>query len=311
MSEDALTSRQREVLTKAKSAFHGEDYAQAASLLEDLYLEVQTSNLNHLLVEALYMHKEYSRARTYADDFLNSYLTNATDIRFLLTLLLRVHEFVLAHEIVAGINDTTLKRTGTDMIAGAEAEARQTTAATIKTISKQFYHMSDLSPVQQQARFQAALKLPLQEFETGAKFLLLDPYLHPLFVASILEVLQRVKEPTPVKFRWIDEQQYEVIPVQLTPLQEEPVYQQTQATLRQQLSEQDPVAETLLSQELRLQLTLTYPFVGRVVSDQDAWVRALIATYRGDHLVANSAVQRWQKRLDTLVNQLAANEDEN
>lgn len=309
MSEDALNGRQREIFDKANQAYQDKDYAQAASLLEKIYSEVQNSQINHLLVESLYLNEEYSRARAYADDFLNSYLTTATNFRFLLTLLLRVHEFILAHEIVAGVSDAELKQTGSDMITGAEQEARTATAATLATIAKQFYHMSDYSAAEQQARFQAALKLPLNEFKKGAQYLLVDPYLHPLFVVSILEVLQRVKETTPVTFQWLDNQRYTVVPNDLVPLQANKTYLEVQGTLSQKLASKDPVAFNLLTQEVRLQLTLTYPFVDRVVTDATGWVDNLIDVYQGKTSEKVSAVSQWQSRLEQLTAELLSNDN--
>ncbi|MGV0168650.1 hypothetical protein ACRYI5_08590 [Furfurilactobacillus sp. WILCCON 0119] len=309
MSEDALTSRQREIVANAKQAFNDEDYAQAASLLEKLYEEVQLPEVNHLLVQALYMHEEYSRARMYAGEFLNSYLGTAADWRFLLTLLLRVHDFILAHEVTAGIHESTLRIESETLIEGAEQAARTETAATIKTVAKHFYHMSDDSVLEQQHRFQAAMKLPLAEFETGAKFLLLDPYLHPLYRASILEVLQRVQLDEPVSYRWLDEKTHEVVPAQLTPLDDDAIYQQVQKKLQDRLVDEDPVAETLLTQEVRLQLTLVYPRLNDVVTDPDEWVTGLIEIYRGDDQTVSESVSNWQRRLEQLTAELVANDD--
>lgn len=309
MSQDALNGRQREIVAQAQQAFKSEDYAQAASLLETVYGEIQTVQLNHLLVEALYMHEEYARARSFADEFLDSYLTTDTDYRFLLTLLLRVHEFILAHEIVASIDDESLQEIGTDMISGAEAEASQSMKTTLTTVAKQFYHMTDYQPSEQQRRFQAALKLPLADFEKGAQFLLLDPYLHPLFMVSILEVLQRVGMATPVSFRWLDDATHKVVPKDLVPLTKLPSYQAVQTQLKQQLASEDPVAYTLISQELRLQLTLAYPFLDRVVTDPAAWVTRLIDVYRGTPSEVDRDTREWQKKLEQLTAELMANND--
>lgn len=310
MSKDTLNGRQRELFDKANQAYQDKDYAQAASLLENIYNEVQDPQINHLLVESLYLHEEYSRARAYADDYLNSYLTTATDFRFLLTLLLRVHEFILAHEIVAGVHDEKLKQTGLEMIEGAENEARMDTKATLTTIAKQFYHMSDYSAAEQQGRFQAALKLPLTEFKQGAQYLLVDPYLHPLFVVSILEVFQRLHEENTVTFQWLDKKRYTAVPNQLNSLQDDQMYKQVQQSLTEKLAAKDPVAYNLLSQEVRLQLTLTYPFVSRVVTDADGWVDNLIAVYQGKPSNSSDEIATWQSRLEKLTAELLANDNQ-
>ena len=100
------------------------------------------------------------------------------------------------------------------------------------------------------------------------------------------------------------------VPKELVPLTELPTYQKVQAILRQRLATEDPVAYTLISQELQLQLTLAYPFLDRVVTDPAAWVTRLLDVYRGTASDVDRDTREWQKKLEQLTAELMANNDE-
>ncbi len=65
---------------------------------------------------------------------------------------------------------------------------------------------------------QAAFKLPLNEFITGAKFLLRDPYTHPLVKSSLVELLSKLQVADPVTVYWLDKKEYTVVPADIQPL---------------------------------------------------------------------------------------------
>ncbi|PWG00683.1 type I restriction endonuclease subunit R [Levilactobacillus bambusae] len=296
---------------EGREAFEREDWSLASANFEALYEKQQTEQNNHLLVEALYLDQRYQAAQQYAADFVTTYLTDHALFNLLISLLVHNHRFIEAREMAMDpvVHQDWLPA-ALQEIQDGERVAKSEMKETIQTVSRQFYHLSDQSFSEQKRRFDAALALPLDNYLVGAKYLLLDPFLHPLLRSSLLEVLQQLQYQEEIELLWLDEQRHKIGGQQLPLLGSISSVQAVNDEIQRRLGHDDPMAEQMITQQAQLEMMYLYPFNDRVVTDPQLWVDRLIQKYRAGGVpvdVSSSAeeqVDQWQKKLDQYTTRL-------
>jgi hypothetical protein len=297
-------------LQAAQEALRREDWYTASNLLLEIYETTQTWEINHRLVTALYMDEQYQLAENYSFDFLEEYLATPEHFRLILQLALQNQQFIYARQLVEMVDEPVQQAEWREAIQKEETIAEQTMATTLKTVARQFYHMSDYGFNEQRQRYEAARRLPLDTFLTGARFLLVDPFTRPVIRASLLEDLQKLRIHEVIEYRWLDEELYEVVPVDMPPLVLHPIFDQVMQHTQQLLGQEDPIALDMVGQELRLQLALAYPQLERVITDVKAWVEATISAYYDTANHAETPQQaQWHEKIAQLTQSIFMNED--
>lgn len=276
---------------EAKAAMQVENWHEAADLLAELYEEIGTWDLNYRLVTALFMDEQYQLAENYSDDFLEDYFQSDDTFRLILQLAVYNQQFIYARQLIYSVADKTQQAKWLAEVSLAEEQAEETMVTTLKTVARQFYHMSDYGFEEQRQRYEAGRRLPLDLFVNGAKFLLVDPFTLPVIRASLLEDLQKLKIDEQVDYRWIDEEIYAVNPTQLPALVDNPIFLAIGDKIQQALAQTDPIALEMLLQDARLQLALAHPQIERVVQNVDAWVDAALDLYYGRQTTHEPAEQ--------------------
>ena len=150
----------------------------------------------------------------------------------------------------------------------------------------------------------SAFKLPLNEFITGAKFLLRDPYTHPLVKSSLVELLSKLQVADPVTVYWLDKKEYTVVPADIQPLNLLPVVSEGKRLITEKCGNQNPQTEKMAIQEFQLQVMFLYPRINQIIKDIDEWTDVLIARIEGKKVATNTVSSTWQERLGKQIDEL-------
>mgnify|MGYP004606521517 CR=1 FL=1 len=268
----------------AERATRAQEWSQAASLWERVYQHEQSAPVNYQLVRALVADQQFVAAASYARESEAQYLAADVAADVYLAALIGKHEFISARIVIkARQQSTRWTATACATLSAAETQAEQQLQATLTTTMRQFYHLSDQPVVSHAERLQAARHLTYQRYLTAAKFLLVDPFLHPLTRVEVLYTLYELRVPDEVQMRWLfDERRLTIRPAELLPLGTDTTSIATQHALKAQLGNQDVFLYENLRELLQLQLMYLYPQPGLVISDPTAWVTVLIGQQTGN-----------------------------
>ncbi|MDT6980418.1 hypothetical protein [Levilactobacillus zymae] len=291
---------------QALAAFRQEQWSQASAAFTTLYQAQQTAELNRYLATSLYRDQQFLAAEQIAAENDRAYLINQEWFTQRLAIALKNQQFIFARQWCALPQAQAWKAAGLAQIETAEEQSRRTLGATQRVIAKQFYHLGDTELGEQRRRIERAHQLPLREFLRGVQYLLVDPFLHPLLRATLLEELSRLRLTTTVKLQWLDDQIYPIETAHLDSVTASPAAQAALNYLTVQLAQSNPGLMANVRQTLNLQLMLLYPFADRVVTAPEVWIDELIGrpVQTGISSAQEKYVKTWQKRLGKLLQEL-------
>ena len=212
------------LVAKGQAAFDEHSYGPALDALDEAYDLKQTPAINQLLTRVLLADGQYKTAQLFADEFIDSYLATAETAQLYVTVALHNQQFLTAREFIMWLPETQRADLMAQVVT-AEMTARQTQQATITTIARHFYHLSDGDAISQRERLIAADKLPLDEYLVGARFVLLDPFLTAISRVSVLDRLRRLRVTQSVDMVWLDGGTLTVVPAQLESIENMVQYQ--------------------------------------------------------------------------------------
>lgn len=197
-----MNEAQQDKYLQAKKLVDEEQWQDASEILEGLVTEVDDSEVGRLTIIALYHTQQFTRACTYLFEYLEVMFDDFTDAQIAISILVQNELFILARQVISSLSqwqDELLS-----LVVAGEEKSRQEYQETLQARLRDFYHLGDYSLTEQQSRLQAGFKLPLNEFITGSKFLLRDPYTHPLVKSSLVELLCKLQVNDPVTIYWLD-----------------------------------------------------------------------------------------------------------
>ncbi|MCH5464313.1 hypothetical protein [Levilactobacillus tujiorum] len=297
---------------KARQAFSTEDWSTAIDLFEKLYADQQTAEFNRYLVASLYHDEQYSVAEQYAAEQDLIYLESAATFQLRLDVALKNQQFIFAREFCELPAAQAWRDQGLNQIETAEQASRQSLGETQRVLAKQFYHLGDVSFAEQRQRLERARQLPLQEFMRGVQYLLVDPFLHPLMRATLLEELLRLHTTITVQVHWLDDQVHAVDTAKLKPVGTSLAAQKIQNYLHENLEQQDPMLMANISQTITLQLMMLYPFIDKIIQKPVTWVQ--VAAQQSVTDQADDAeleeINVWQDRLNRYMSALFGSIDD-
>lgn len=284
---------------RALLAFHNQQWSQASAAFTTLYQAHQTAELNRYLALSLYRDEQFLAAEQIAAENDAAYLVDQSWFDHRLMIALKNQQFIFARQWCALPQAQAWRAQGLAQVQVAEQTSRQTLAATQRVIAKQFYHLGDTTLNEQRHRIARAHQLPLAEFLRGGRYLLIDPFLHPLLRSTLLEDLYRLQIDETVKLQWLDDQQYDVQTAQLRGVTDNSAAQAAIRYLTAEFAQTNPSLVANVRQTLNLQLMLVYPFAERVFTAPEAWVDYLVGRPAQTPLstTAENQLLTWQKRL--------------
>ncbi|MCT0160924.1 hypothetical protein [Lactiplantibacillus pentosus] len=292
--------------TAAEQAVAEKDWNQAANLWEQIYQDEQSAANNFQLVRALVADQQYVTARNYASEFEGQYLASDEAASVYLRALIANHEFISARIVIVARGKSDWTQAALTTLSAAENDAEAHLQSTLTTTMRHFYHLSD-QPVQAQvADLQAARHLTMQRYLTAAKFLLVDPFLHPLTRSEVLYTLHELQVNTPVQMQWLlDDQQLTLCPAELTEVGADEISLATKQLLKIQLADQDVFLYENLRELLQLQLMYLYPRPELAITDPADWVAVLIAQQTGQETTNLSEEQEKMMKIQQKIQQFS------
>ena len=306
MSDFSSPAARDNAFKRAVAAFDEHHWSTASDLFETLYHDQQTPELNRYLVASLYQDQKYLLAEQYAAEQDPIYLDSAQHFQLRLDVALKNQQFIFAREFCQVAQADSWRAGGLAQVEAAEAAATTELAATQRVIAKQFYHLGDVPFNEQRQRLERARQLPLKLYLQGVQYLLVDPFLHPLLRADLLEGLMRLHVAQPVKLHWLDDQVYPVATGDLRPVNESRAAQVIQEYLQNDLGQTDPMLAANLQQTVTLQLMRLYPFIDRTITAPVAWVQTIAGLPLTTLLSDQDAktMQNWQMTLNRYMAEL-------
>lgn len=299
-----MTPAQQKMFHQADQLLDQGHYHEAARQFGKLYDQVDEFVINRQLVKALYEDQQYAEADAYASEHLNDYAQSKELMQQLLDVELANQCFIDVRIQLAALpkwHDEFINQV-------QEAEKRQITnyQATVRTQLQRFYHLGDVSFNEQQQRFKEALHLPLEQYLTGARFLLRDPFVNPLIRSSIMQILQKLRLTGKIKMYWLDDQEHEIDLATLPSVEKMPQVVQIEKRLGKDFAH-DPTSYQMFMQEFRLELTFLYPLIDQAIPNADAWYQALTAySQSSDHDKAVMRAKEWQEQIARLAQRLSS-----
>ena len=291
--EERFTS----LVAKGQAAFEEQSYGPALDALDEAYDFKQTPAINQMLTRVLLADGQYKTAQLFADEFIDSYLATNETAQLYVTVALHNQQFLAAREFIMWLPETQRADLMAQVVT-AEMTARQTQQATITTIARHFYHLSDGDVISQRERLIAADKLPLDEYLVGARFVLLDPFLTAISRVSVLDRLRRLRVTQSVDMVWLDGGTLTVIPAQLESIENMVQYQAIVTELQSYERSVGPAMIHGLAEQVRLMLMIAYPVLERVAIEPKSWVAGLIAESLGNAMPEEAVEQReWRAKL--------------
>lgn len=297
-----MNDAQQDAFLHAKQLASEEKWQEASDILEELVNQVDDPAVGRLTIVTLFHLQQYTRACTYLFEYLEEMFDNFTDAQIAITILVQNELFVLARQVIDSL--PKWKNALLEIVVAGEEKSRQQYQETLQARLRDFYHLGDCSLTEQQSRLQDALKLPRDEFITGAKFLLRDPYTHPLVKSSLIEMLCKLHVTEPVTYYWIDQQEYTIVPDDLQPLNALPTVYDGKNLIAKKCGNENAQTEQLAMQEFQLQVMFLYPRVEQVIIDINGWIDGVIAQVEGKKIDLDPTISKWQNRLKELIDEL-------
>ncbi|WP_251897571.1 hypothetical protein [Lactiplantibacillus paraplantarum] len=274
----------------AERASQAQEWSQAASLWEQVYQTQQTAPINYHLVQALVADQQYVAAASYASEFEAQYLATDGAAELYITALIANHDFIMARIVIMARKSSGWTKTMLATLAAAETNAEQTVATTLTTTMRHFYHLSDQPARQHADSLQAAHHLTYQRYLTAAKFLLVDPFLHPLTRVEVLYTLYNLRVPEMVKMQWLlNDEMLTLCPAKLSVFGQDETSMAVYRVLKARLGNQDVFLYENLRELLQLQLMYLYPQAKAVITDPAAWIDVLIWQQTGQAVTVTGA----------------------
>ncbi|MDF8367888.1 hypothetical protein [Weissella paramesenteroides] len=275
-SEQNTNERYSSLVLEAKEEINNGSLSRALDTLTLAYQLRQTVEVNHLLVTTLIAQGQYQEAQIIADEYLTSYAKEEQSAKTYLNLALHNHYFLNAWEFLTWLPER-LQDKFRFMVVEKEDHYRLNQEKTIQTIARQFYHLSDGDMIEQQKRLLAANKLPLSEYEIGAKFVLRDPFLSQISRTTVLDELRRVKTSDSVEFMDLKGNLNTYIPAELKSLEQDQTYVNILKELDKYTKKLGPDMVHGLREQVHLLLMIAYPQLSIIVQDVTSWVAGLVA----------------------------------
>ncbi len=311
MSENSQQLTFDELVKQGHLEFDHNNFHQAASYFEMAYDKKQELDLNRILVGTLYEDQQFSLANVYLEDFLDDYLNTEELFKLAINVLLKNQNFIYAREMT-NFSDPRWQNWAIDEISNQELSTRSQMSATQKTLMQSFYHLSDGNFAKQRSRFESSFKLPLHEWWSGVKFLLLDPYINPLIRSSLIETAQKLVIDEKVDFYWIDKKIYQVNPSKLKPLLQVDEYIKLKKMLDDELGSDDPLAGEMLTANLRMQTSILYPKISAGIFELRNWIDEMINQYQGADKISRMSDKQRKifEQIEKLIDEIVKSEHE-
>lgn len=279
-------------------------YFGQASLIEN------TFDINKKIVESLLKIGKFDDAVDQASIYYDRYLNDSEDAKFLFDVLIEAQEFLITYQFLEIIkinsyvvlSDEEIQKIKTHLHEKERAFMVEHHAE-IEVQEKELMSLVTMQAGVQAAKIRNMKYLPLDNFLSMSENLLLNPYLHPLFKNEIIENLVKLKLDKKYSISFFGELK-EFNPSKLKTLMFSDEYLEARKTMQDKLSSYDDYEANLMISEFLLYISMSYPFMGKILTNMDRWTDIYIKRYSQEGITptaSNEEVMMWLDRYSKLL----------
>lgn len=288
---------------KALSLMKKQKWSAASEQLEELYGYHHKAVYVRKLAQALYLDHQYIRGMTYVWQAVGDFYLDKDSAFLALQLLLKSQYFIRARLFVAN-GPQKWRKEFTKQVKAEESFVEGHYQETINEELKKFYHIGDVPVSGQRNRLEEAYHLPLADFLNGARFVLRDPFTHPLVRANIIDVLREIGVSEELTYCWLDGREYRVVPAELQPIDTIKEVRAVRAAISERLENDNPQLYNAAFQQFNLQIMFLIPRIAAVITMPAEWADYLIAHLTGSSCQVPEKVIKWQQQIMEQIEKL-------
>lgn len=298
---DAQMNAFEKFFQAGQDAYAEKDWLTANEQLENAYILEQSDQLLLLLVDSLAQSEQFQQAWDLIQNHNQLYQITVDRANLYLKIALANQMYLAAWEFA--LNSPWTDRL-VDQIKLKERQDQVELAQTIKNRGRHFFNLSDVELPEQAQRLQMAEMLPRHYFISGAKTLLVDPFLPAISRATLADRLRRLQVSDEIDFLWIDQKIKKIVPNQLLAIEDSFFWKKIKTVLENGAIHDDPVILEGLEKQLYLEMTVSYPHYPKFNLDANAWIQTELGNVQFDQVRPESDLQAryHQQLLNELMN---------
>ncbi|WP_265459206.1 hypothetical protein [Enterococcus sp. HY326] len=246
-----------------KEALEQGEQQKGLKLFHEAYEMEADFSLNLLIVHLMMETGDHQQALRLAQDYLSDYLKERQYFDLFFQLLLLNQQFLKAHEYLAqfeGHQDQTWLDLLHQQLTQLEDYLSQLEQQKLADLRRTLSTINQLTMQQQAGFIETLIATPLNFFLEMAASILTDVQINYFSRLKVLEELIKLKRKESFTFRWFNEKEQQVIPSQLGLVENSTELAKIELFLTQQLEHQQPDLLQALLEEVRLHLTILFPF---------------------------------------------------
>ncbi len=254
-------------------------YRKAVELLTACYQKNATFRVNYLLTQALAKAGDYVAAYATAKDCPQEYLENDDYFVQYIECGCRAGAVLEIAMLLTGISEflsVTEKERFRGVIEQATVQYWKDQSATATQVMNQLAHCGGEGVLTQRQRVKASAALVPQQFVEASRLPLIDPAVHPLVRATLMDDLRRLAVSHPVMMQPLMGPPQEVVPGELKALDDISVVRHYRKEIVGCRSEEPLALRLQRYAEVRLKLMVLYPFQDDVIDDVERWQLILL-----------------------------------
>ena len=254
-------------------------YRKAVELLMTCYQKNATFRVNYLLAQALAKAGDYVAAYATAKDYPQEYLENDDYFVQYIECGCRAGAVLEIAMLLTGISrylSVTEKERFRGVIKQATAQYWKDQSATATQVMNQLVHCGGEGVLTQRQRVKASAALVPQQFVEASRLPLIDPAVHPLVRATLMDDLRRLAVSHPVMMQPLMGPPREIVPGELKALDDISVVRHYRKEIVGCRSEEPLALRLQRYAEVRLKLMVLYPFQDDVIDDVERWQLILL-----------------------------------
>ncbi|WP_057896583.1 hypothetical protein [Liquorilactobacillus oeni] len=272
-------------------------FQQASMSFTTCYSIKANFRTNYLLFLALTGQGQFSDAFLLAQKYLRDYVTDNERFEQLLSTGAQAKKFVEIRKLYLAVSaymSDKEKRYFLELINQLEREFVSSKPKIYKSLKKKVIYCGACDLFEQRSVLNMAKSLPFADYLEAAVFLLKDPNVHQLIKVNVLDDLRLLKISDNYDFYFLDHNFYQVSPSTLHAFAASKLYNRFENSFLQK--GEDGLGKERWA-ELRLKLSLLYPFEIDLVSFSSRWQHILL--YEKEFLSVSD--QKWADRLESSI----------
>ncbi|MFT8424019.1 MAG: hypothetical protein ABF682_07750 [Liquorilactobacillus sp.] len=250
--------------SKGVEFLENKNYKKAQKLLAECYLEKKNFRTNFFLFQACYGQGDFKEARRLGKEYLTEYLSDNKKLDLLILAGMMAEDVIGTYKLYSHFRkymNTTEKKHFFELIKDEESKIDVKRTLELK---KSLLYCGSFPRMRQRRVLQDSYSLPLADFREVAPKILCDKNVHQFIKVSILDDLRQVEDSREAPYLFVDDKLYQIKPSELHVFEETKLFS---ALKYQIISEQNDNNDLLRWNEIKLKLSLLYPFEEKFIGN--------------------------------------------